>query len=79
MKNEQEKLCPKCDGAMDIGAIAHVDAPYRLRVRWIKGTPKPGFWGKGPVKVQDREHPLTAYVCGKCGFTEIYTDLDQRL
>ena len=71
------KLCPKCDGRMEIGTIASYNAPYRNSIRLIKGTPKAGFFGRGYVKVQDHEYPLLAYVCLGCGYTEFYSELSR--
>jgi len=63
---KEEKICPKCQGKMELGEL--VDESYAVSVpqKWAKYAG--GFLGLG----KSREITISSYRCTKCGYLENY-------
>jgi ribosomal protein L40E len=71
--NNSEKVCPKCNGKMEIGFTPDYSYMKISVSSWVRGIPKKSFISKLLVPYADRI-PIAAYRCTKCGFIEYYSD-----
>lgn len=74
MSESHEKVCPKCGGVMEVGVLASSDDGYNMRLRWLPGPVKKGFWGGLTVKTPEPERDVTHYACRECGYIECYVE-----
>ena len=66
--------CPKCDSE-DLIRDVHVHGGFHARSLKVEIVENPEAWFDKGV----REGILTATVCGRCGFTELYVQNPEEL
>ncbi len=74
--DNQQKLCPDCNGQMEVGFVFDRDGGALLVQRWLKGTPELGWMHSEAVagySVKGRECRLVqTYRCADCGLLRSY-------
>ena len=71
-KSVTERICPKCQGKMEVGVIPDV-APARVFVSaWQRGPAEKGLLG-GLKRIGRTSYEITAYRCTSCGYIESYS------
>lgn len=78
MRKVERKICPKCNGKMIFGKmseqfgvnIAHYRDKRFKGVRFFEGASKPGGL------FQESGYLINSCMCEKCGFIEMYADLE---
>lgn len=73
----KDRVCPKCFATtiipdMKIPEYGHYNLEQPLSVKILER------WG-GLFRRRMRSFSLRAWICGTCGYTELYTDYPQRL
>lgn len=67
-----EKICPKCNRAMEIGFVADVAYGAVLQSNWSPGIPVRRRFVGGVKWRQQDSRPIVTYRCSACGFLESY-------
>jgi hypothetical protein len=64
--------CAMCQGSMEAGWIPDTAREGVLQTAWMPGAPEPRYFFLGVSWKADRNVPLTAFRCTKCGHVELY-------
>ncbi len=68
---EDERVCPKCNNAMEPGFVLDQTYGANTQSSWIEGTPERTFWTGVKLKGRER-HMVTTFRCTTCGYLESY-------
>lgn len=67
--------CPKCEGRMDEGVVTTKHSWRRLR-HWFVPGPRSNGNMSAEVEAESDERPVKSYACTRCGYVEMYVELD---
>jgi hypothetical protein len=70
--DENQLLCPKCNGSMIQGFLMDRGHYNAVSVgEWVEGHPKKSFWVGTRAPKKNRKH-IGAFRCSSCGYVELY-------
>lgn len=66
-----DRKCPLCAGAMEVGFIVDQAHGSTSQEQWIKGEPEPSFWTGIKIRGTTR-YKVTTFRCAVCGYLQSF-------